>query len=330
VLGVGPVDRKRGDGLPALDARHAVAEAIHHTDEIPPRGEGQLRCFGMDAFAHHHVGEGDACGQDADAHLPGLELGAPFFDDLQFLGTAVARDDDALVLGGDRRGRFRDVGRELLHVHRSLPPEQVERAYARRGPEMGGRRSPFPGTGQGRRVGPPASVGRAVGTGQHDRVAVRVLQPHLPVIRTALPFRRIPVPRQDHVRPQLLRPLHGVLEVIDLEPEEHAVAAARIVGIADPPVVVGFLPAMELQHELAVVLQPLVVGTSVRAPAAEQPLIPAAGRLHLGGTDQRLGSHGRTSTLPRPAFFPSGFEDLQVRSVTMKSTTNPPPIVRGL
>jgi hypothetical protein len=59
-LGVGAVDRQRGDELPRLEARDPRAELIHHADQVPARREGHPRGLGVDPLAHHHVGQGDA------------------------------------------------------------------------------------------------------------------------------------------------------------------------------------------------------------------------------------------------------------------------------
>src|SRR5262245_12950839 len=54
----------------------------------------------MNALAHHHVGQADPRRQHPHPHLPFLRLGALFFNQPQFLGTAVVSDDDSFVSHG--------------------------------------------------------------------------------------------------------------------------------------------------------------------------------------------------------------------------------------
>jgi hypothetical protein len=56
------VDRQRGNYLAWFDSSDTVAEPIHHSNQIPPRCEGQRGRFGMNALARHYVGQGDTCG----------------------------------------------------------------------------------------------------------------------------------------------------------------------------------------------------------------------------------------------------------------------------
>ncbi len=55
-LRVSTADRQRGDDLARFDSRDAIAEPIHHANQIPPGREGHRGCFGMYALAHHEVG----------------------------------------------------------------------------------------------------------------------------------------------------------------------------------------------------------------------------------------------------------------------------------
>ena len=55
----------------------------------------------------------------------------------------------------------------------------------------------------------PTAVRRPVGTRQHDLVAVGVTQPNLPMVRPAVPVRRVPVPGQEDFHPHRLGPCDG-------------------------------------------------------------------------------------------------------------------------
>src|SRR6185436_4536311 len=53
------------------------------TMPIRSRGEGQRWRLGMNALAHHQVGQGDTCSQHYHPHFTMLRLGALFFNHLK-------------------------------------------------------------------------------------------------------------------------------------------------------------------------------------------------------------------------------------------------------
>jgi len=119
---------------------------------------------------------------------------------------------------------------------------------------------------------PGASVARqrrfAVGAGQHDGVAVEVAQPDLPVGRTArLALGRVAVHGEHDVGAELAGPGDGLVEVLDLEPQQHPVAADQR-GVADRPVVVVDLEVVQLEDEPVAVDQTLVLLPAVVAATA--------------------------------------------------------------
>src|SRR6516164_4181010 len=138
-----------------------------------------------------------------------------------------------------------------------------------------------------------SALGRlAVGTGQHDGIAVVVSKPDLAVSRAAGPLGWVAVGREDDLGLELARALDGGVEVIDLEPQQYAVAVGRRRRIADGAVVVLHVPVVQLHDEGAVgVDEALVLGTAVIAPDAEKALVPPAARLDVVHGDQRLGAH---------------------------------------
>src|SRR5262249_24062974 len=126
----------RGNHLAWFDSRDTVAEPFHHTNQIPPRREGQRWRLGMNALALHHVGQGDAGGQHAHPYLAVLRLGALLFNYPKFLGPTVVGDDDARVSQGRilslpspcERG---DLGERqqtsgFASAHRSLPTLRLD------------------------------------------------------------------------------------------------------------------------------------------------------------------------------------------------------------
>src|SRR5262245_6597297 len=70
----------------------------------------------------------------------------------------------------------------------------------------------------------PVAVGRAVRAGEYHDIAVRVTQPALPVVRAAVTVGRIAVARQDDLGLQFGDAGHRGVEVVDLEPQQDAVA----------------------------------------------------------------------------------------------------------
>src|SRR5215472_1758184 len=87
----------------------------------------------------------------------------------------------------------------------------------------------------------------------------------------------------------------GGVEVVELEPQEHAVAVGAATGIAQVRVLVS-IPGVELEDHLARRIDDLLVlGPAVAARGTEQALVPPATRLHVPDGDQWLRLHGVTS-----------------------------------
>lgn len=71
------------------------------------------------------------------------------------------------------------------------------------------------------------------------------------------------------------------VEVVDLEPEEHAVAVRPVSRVADRPMTVLHLEAVELEDQHTVRAEALVLPATVGALASEQSLVPLAARLDI-------------------------------------------------
>jgi hypothetical protein len=142
----------------------------------------------------------------------------------------------------------------------------------------------------------PRSVRRSVGTGNDHDIAIRVSNPTLPVIWPAVTIRWVSMPRHDNLGPHFNGALYDLFKIVDLEPEQHTVSVGPVVRIAYRAVMMFHLEAMQLKHELAIRDQLFIGGASVIAPAAEQSLVPAAARFHIGHGDQRLRTH--SASLP--------------------------------
>ena len=86
--------------------------------------------------------------------------------------------------------------------------------------------------------------------------------------------------------------LHYRVEVIHLEPEQHAIAVGSVGGIGDRAVMMFDFKAVQLQNELAILHHLLILPAAVRAATAQQALIPPAAGFDIRDTDERLGAHG--------------------------------------
>lgn len=98
--------------------------------------------------------------------------------------------------------------------------------------------------------------------------------------------------REHDLNSHLRGSLHDFVEVIDLKPQQHAVAVGLMVWVADWPVMVMHVKAVQLKDELSAVDQLLVGRSAVIAAASEQTLIPPAAGFDIGDGDERLGTHG--------------------------------------
>jgi hypothetical protein len=85
---------------------------------------------------------------------------------------------------------------------------------------------------------------------------------------------------------------HNRVEVIHLKPEQHTITVGFAGAIADGPVMVSYVKAVQLQDEPAIFHKLLIMPTAVSPAAAQQALIPPAAGCNIRDTDERLGAHG--------------------------------------
>jgi hypothetical protein len=110
------------------------------------------------------------------------------------------------------------------------------------------------------------------------------------MVRAAVAGWRIAMPRLNHLDLHFLRARHGRLEIVKLEPQEHAVAMRQIL-VTDWTVIVSHIPAMQLQDQPSTRGQTLVLGSSVCTSTTKQTLIPATARFDIVHANQRLWAH---------------------------------------
>jgi hypothetical protein len=138
---------------------------------------------------------------------------------------------------------------------------------------------------------PLALLRRAIRARQHDDIAVRIAQPAFPVVGAIVALGRVAVARHDDLGLHLGRAQHGRVEIIGLEPEQDAVAIRLVIGIANRPVMVFDVEAVQLQDQHAMRGQSLIFMAAMRAIAAKQALIPPAAGLDIGNGNEGLGAH---------------------------------------
>ena len=144
-----------------------------------------------------------------------------------------------------------------------------------------------------RRLGrrPPGAIRRTIRTGQHYHVSVRIPEPNLPMIGSALAFRRIPMTGQDDFNPHAFGSPDRCLEVLDFKPQQHPVAVRFQLRVTDRTMVMIDLPMVQLQNQFSLRLQAFVIGSTVGTLATQQALVPATGCLDIVRADEWLWSH---------------------------------------
>ena len=136
----------------------------------------------------------------------------------------------------------------------------------------------------------------SVWTGEDDDIAIRVLDPHLPVLRSRVDVRLFEDPSA-----QTSGAVHGGIEVIDFEPEQDAMAMGCPVGLNEVGVVLR-IPSVQLEDQRVPTQEPVVeetMGMVWIAPRAEsqQGLVPGAAGLHVPHRNQRLRPDRQSSRL---------------------------------
>jgi hypothetical protein len=100
------------------------------------------------------------------------------------------------------------------------------------------------------------------------------------------------VPRHENIRFHFYGTVNGRIEIVDLKPQQNAIAIRLVGRIADPTMMMFHIKSMQLEDQNAVRNQSLVFRPSVCAPAAQEPLIPAATCLDVTDCNKGLGTHG--------------------------------------
>src|SRR5262245_18352666 len=92
----------------------------------------------------------------------------------------------------------------------------------------------------------------AGGAGNHHQLAVRIAQPDFPLVGCRIDARVL-----DHLRTEVSSPLHGGMEILDHEPQEHPVPRRRSGAVYQVGMVL-LVPGMELQDHPAGREEPVI------------------------------------------------------------------------
>jgi hypothetical protein len=110
------------------------------------------------------------------------------------------------------------------------------------------------------------------------------------VVWSAIALGRIPVARQDNLRPEFLGPDQGAIKVLDFKPQQHPIPMSQL-RISDRPMMMTHLPVVQLQDQLAIRNQLLVVASAVAALASQKTLIPTTARFNISNTNKGMWTH---------------------------------------
>ncbi len=107
------------------------------------------------------------------------------------------------------------------------------------------------------------------------------------------------MPGQHNFHAHLSGALQNRVKVVHFEPEQDAVSVRLVIGIANRSMMVINFKAVQLKDQLAIRNQLLVLGPSMKTPAAQQALVPSAAGFDIGYGDERLRTHCGSITRPQ-------------------------------
>lgn len=84
---------------------------------------------------------------------------------------------------------------------------------------------------------------------------------------------------------------HGAIEVVEVEPEEHAIPVRLHICITDRPVMVLDFPLVQREDHCAARDRSLIFRAAVRALGTEEALVPSAARFDITHANEGLWSH---------------------------------------
>ena len=98
--------------------------------------------------------------------------------------------------------------------------------------------------------------------------------------------------RPHHLDAHFASALYHRIEIIHLEPQQHAITVGSVRTIADRAVMMFRFKAVQLQDEPAILHQLLILLAAVPTAATQQALIPQAAAFDIRDADEGLGAHG--------------------------------------
>ena len=96
--------------------------------------------------------------------------------------------------------------------------------------------------------------------------------------------------RQHNLRSEFLSAEHCGGKILYFKPQQHTIPMSKV-WVADGPVMMFRLPAMQLHEQLTVRKQLLILFSAVAALASQQTLVPATARFDISDANQGLWTH---------------------------------------
>jgi hypothetical protein len=117
--------------------------------------------------------------------------------------------------------------------------------------------------------GTPGTIRSPVGARKHYSIAVWITQPAFPMVRPAIAGWRIAIAGLNHLDLHFFGAVDGRVELVNLEPQKHAVAVRLEILIADRTMMVFHIPSVQLQDQSPIRKNALVLGTAMTTLAVK-------------------------------------------------------------
>ena len=125
----------------------------------------------------------------------------------------------------------------------------------------------------------------AIRTADYDDKAIRIAQPHFPVLR-----RRIDKRLFDHLGLQRARTRHGGIEIVQLKPEHDTMGDRRCSTIGEVRMIF-LVPGVKLKNDLAGYADPVIgiaMGMVGQRVCAKERSVPRTTGTNIFHSDERL------------------------------------------
>jgi hypothetical protein len=97
--------------------------------------------------------------------------------------------------------------------------------------------------------------------------------------------------RFDHRSFHLFGTCDGGIEVVEFKPQEHAISVWLEIGITQEPVLMRYIPSVQLKKQLSMRNEALVFWAAMPGLTAQETLVPATARFNIVHANKGLQSH---------------------------------------